>query len=60
MPGNRGAQRRLAGRVATRTVIAVGQIAALAAGIGMLIGALWFDTPLLVAIVCFASIRRVK
>ncbi len=44
---------RLAGRVATRTVIAVGQIAALAAGIGMLIGALWFDTPLLVAIVCF-------
>lgn len=44
---------RLAGRVATRTVIAVGQVAALAAGIGMLIGALWFDTPLLVAIVCF-------
>lgn len=44
---------RLAGRVATRTVIAVGQVAALAAGIGMLIGAVWFDTPLLVAIVCF-------
>lgn len=44
---------RLAGRVATRTVIAVGQLAALAAGIGMLIGAVWFDTPLLVAIVCF-------
>ena len=44
---------RLAGRVATRTVILVGQIAALAAGIAMLIGALWFDTPLLVAIICF-------
>ena len=44
---------RLAGRVATRKVILVGQIAALAAGVGMVIGALWFDTPLLVAIVCF-------
>ena len=44
---------RLAGRVATRTVILVGQIAALAAGIAMLIGALWFDTPLIVALVCF-------
>ena len=44
---------RLAGRVATRTVILVGQIAALAAGIAMLIGAIWFDTPLIVAIVCF-------
>ena len=44
---------RLAGRVATRKVILVGQIAALAAGVGMLIGALWFDTPLIVALVCF-------
>jgi DHA1 family bicyclomycin/chloramphenicol resistance-like MFS transporter len=44
---------RLAGRVATRTVILVGQIAALAAGLGMLIGAIWFHTPLAVAIVCF-------
>ena len=44
---------RLAGRVATRKVILVGQIAALAAGVGMLIGALWFDTPLIVAMVCF-------
>jgi DHA1 family bicyclomycin/chloramphenicol resistance-like MFS transporter len=44
---------RLAGRVATRKVILTGQIAALAAGVGMLVGALWFDTPLLVAIVCF-------
>jgi DHA1 family bicyclomycin/chloramphenicol resistance-like MFS transporter len=44
---------RLAGRVATRKVILVGQVAALTAGVGMLIGALWFDTPLIVAIVCF-------
>ena len=44
---------RLAGRVATRTVIVVGQIAALAAGVVMLVGAVWFDTPLVVAIVCF-------
>jgi DHA1 family bicyclomycin/chloramphenicol resistance-like MFS transporter len=44
---------RLAGKIATRKVILVGQIAALAAGIAMLIGALWFDTPLLLAIVCF-------
>jgi MFS transporter, DHA1 family, multidrug resistance protein len=44
---------RLAGRVATRTVILVGQVAALAAGGGMLVGALWFDTPLIVAIICF-------
>ena len=44
---------RLAGRVATRRVILVGQIAALAAGVAMLIGALWFDTPLIVALICF-------
>jgi DHA1 family bicyclomycin/chloramphenicol resistance-like MFS transporter len=44
---------RLAGHIATRKVILVGQITALAAGIGMLIGAIWFDTPLLVALVCF-------
>jgi DHA1 family bicyclomycin/chloramphenicol resistance-like MFS transporter len=44
---------RLAGRVATRTVILVGQLAALAAGVAMLIGAVWFDTPLTLAIVCF-------
>jgi DHA1 family bicyclomycin/chloramphenicol resistance-like MFS transporter len=43
----------LAGRVATRNVILVGQVAALAAGVAMLIGAVWFDTPLLLAIVCF-------
>ena len=44
---------RLAGRVATRRVIAVGQAAALVAGVAMLIGAAWFDTPLLVAIISF-------
>ena len=44
---------RLAGRVATRKVILVGQIAALAAGVAMLAGALWLDTPLIVALVCF-------
>lgn len=44
---------RLAGRVATRTVILVGQVAALAAGVAMLVGAVWFGTPLLFAVVCF-------
>ena len=44
---------RLAGRTATRTVILVGQVAALAAGVAMLVGALWFDTPLLVAVASF-------
>jgi DHA1 family bicyclomycin/chloramphenicol resistance-like MFS transporter len=44
---------RLAGRIATRTIILVGQIAALASGLAMLIGAIWFDTPLVVAIICF-------
>jgi DHA1 family bicyclomycin/chloramphenicol resistance-like MFS transporter len=44
---------RLAGRVATRRVILTGQLAALAAGVAMLVGALFFGTPLLLAIVCF-------
>jgi len=44
---------RLAGRVATRKVILAGQVAALAAGAAMLAGALWFGTPLPLAIVCF-------
>jgi DHA1 family bicyclomycin/chloramphenicol resistance-like MFS transporter len=44
---------RLAGRAATRTVILVGQVSALAAGLAMLIGAVWFDTPLLVVVVSF-------
>ena len=44
---------RLAGRVSTRKLILLGQIAALTAGVVMLIGALWFDTPLIVAMICF-------
>jgi MFS transporter, DHA1 family, multidrug resistance protein len=44
---------RLADRVATRKVILVGQVAALTAGVVMLAGALWFGTPLLLAMVCF-------
>jgi DHA1 family bicyclomycin/chloramphenicol resistance-like MFS transporter len=44
---------RLAGLVPTRKIILFGQIAALAAGVVMLIGALWFETPLPLAIVCF-------
>ncbi|MEU4621940.1 multidrug effflux MFS transporter [Actinoplanes sp. NPDC023801] len=44
---------RFAGRVATRKVILAGQVAALGAGVAMLVGALWFGTPLLLVIVCF-------
>ncbi|MFC9689375.1 multidrug effflux MFS transporter [Kribbella sp. NPDC056951] len=44
---------RLAGRVATRKLILTGQLAVLAAGLAMLVGALWFDTPLFLAIACF-------
>jgi DHA1 family bicyclomycin/chloramphenicol resistance-like MFS transporter len=44
---------RLAGRVSTRKLILAGQIAALAAGIAMLVGAVWLGTPLSLAIVCF-------
>jgi DHA1 family bicyclomycin/chloramphenicol resistance-like MFS transporter len=44
---------RLAGRVATRTVIFGGQHAALLAGVAMLVGALWFGTPLTLAVTCF-------
>jgi hypothetical protein len=45
---------RLAGRVPTRTVILVGHVAALAAGTAaLLIGALWLDTPLILAVICF-------
>ncbi|MFG1653224.1 multidrug effflux MFS transporter [Micromonospora sp. NPDC049275] len=44
---------RLARRVATRKVILVGQVAALAAGVAMLAGALWLGTPMLLAVVCF-------
>lgn len=44
---------RLAGRVGTRRVIAVGQVPALLAGIAMLVGAVWFDTPLVLAVLAF-------
>jgi DHA1 family bicyclomycin/chloramphenicol resistance-like MFS transporter len=44
---------RLVGRIATRKVILAGQVAALAAGVAMLAGALWSGTPLVLAIVCF-------
>ncbi|SHN39472.1 multidrug effflux MFS transporter [Cryptosporangium aurantiacum] len=47
---------RLAGRVATRKVVLVGLVALAAAGVAMLIGAVWFGTPLLVAIICFLVI----
>jgi DHA1 family bicyclomycin/chloramphenicol resistance-like MFS transporter len=44
---------RLAGRVGTRKLILLGQLAALTSGVAMLIGALWFDTPLILAMICF-------
>ena len=51
---------RLAGRVATRKLIAAGQVAALLAGVAMLAGALWWDTPLLLAVVCFAVLMTAQ
>jgi MFS transporter, DHA1 family, multidrug resistance protein len=44
---------RLAGRVPTRTVITVGLAATGTAGLLLLVGALWFDTPLWIAVVGF-------
>ena len=44
---------RLAGRVPTRRVITVGLAVTGAAGILLLIGALWWGTPLMVAVVAF-------
>ncbi|WP_203567433.1 multidrug effflux MFS transporter [Aestuariimicrobium ganziense] len=44
---------RLAGIVPTRHVIALGLAGNVVAGLMMLIGALWFDTPLWVALVAF-------
>ena len=44
---------RLAGRVPTRVVIAVGLAATGVAGLLLLVGALWFDMPLGVAVVGF-------
>ena len=47
---------RLAGRVSTRKVILTGQVIALAAGLAMLAGALWWGTPLLVAMGSFFAL----
>jgi MFS transporter, DHA1 family, multidrug resistance protein len=44
---------RLAGRVRTRVVITVGLAVTGAAGVLLLVGALWWGTPLLVAVVAF-------
>lgn len=47
---------RMAGRVPTRKVILAGQLIALAAGVAMLAGALWWATPLLVAMGSFFAL----
>ena len=44
---------RLAGRVPTRTVITVGLAVTGVAGVLLLVGALWWGTPLIVAVVAF-------
>jgi DHA1 family bicyclomycin/chloramphenicol resistance-like MFS transporter len=44
---------RLAGRVSTRRIILVGQGCMVVAGSGMLVGAVWFGMPLVVALVGF-------
>lgn len=44
---------RLAGRVPTRLVVGTGLVATGAAGVALLIGALWFQMPLAVALVGF-------
>ncbi|NAZ83315.1 Bcr/CflA family efflux MFS transporter [Kineococcus sp. R8] len=47
---------RLAERVRTRTVVLCGQLLALAAGVGMLVGALALGTPLLLSLACFSGL----
>ena len=44
---------RLAGRVPTRAVITVGLVATVVAGALLLVGALWWGIPLIVAILAF-------
>ncbi|MFV0458293.1 MAG: multidrug effflux MFS transporter [Actinomycetales bacterium] len=44
---------RLAGRVRTSTVVAVGLAVTAGAGVALLVGALWFDMPLPVALIGF-------
>lgn len=47
---------RLAGRIQTRRVILVGQIIALVAGVTMLAGSIWWNTPLIVMIPGFFAL----
>jgi DHA1 family bicyclomycin/chloramphenicol resistance-like MFS transporter len=47
---------RMAGRVPTRKVILAGQLVALAAGVAMLAGALWWATPLLITMGSFFAL----
>lgn len=51
---------RLAGRVSTRLVILVGLLATGAAGVLLLVGALWWGTPLWVAIVGFGVLMTAQ
>lgn len=51
---------RVAGRIATRKVILAGLVATGAAGLLMLVGALWFDTPLIVAVIAFFVIMSAQ
>jgi DHA1 family bicyclomycin/chloramphenicol resistance-like MFS transporter len=47
---------RLAGRMATRNLVLAGLLVALAAGVIMLVSALWLGTPLVVALGCFFAL----
>lgn len=51
---------RLAGRVATRKIILIGQLTGIGVGIAMLAGAIWLHTPLWLAIVCFFVLMTVQ
>lgn len=51
---------RLAGRVSTRRVIAVGQVLVLGAGLAMLVAALWLDTSLWVVLGAFLALMTAQ
>lgn len=51
---------RLAGRVSTRRVIAVGQALVLGAGVAMLVAALWFDTSLWIVLPAFLALMTAQ
>lgn len=51
---------RLAGRVPTRRIIFVGQVVSLAAGVAMFAGALWWGSPLVVAIPAFFALMSAQ